>query len=119
MSDLTEEQRFRLGFLGEAHDRGVPAHVALAAVASLAPQAKTAGVADALTRLVGTASGPGILLALGAPVAAGGALGLGASVLTDADERDIGDLKQREYIDKLREQRRLLYNSLSRYGKRT
>lgn len=113
---MTPREAFKVGFLARCVEDGCDS----AAIQQRAKQAadKLAGVeaiVRGLAKLPGQAAslakpvvsaiagyGPPALLA--APIAAGGILGYAGGKLTDIDDTDVAEVKQREVIDELRRQ---------------
>ena len=102
---MNPQAAFKLGFLSRCVEEGVPME-RVPIFVKLATD-KVAFLKDILggARTLGTtALSLGIPLALAAPPILGGVAGYTAAKLTDVDDTDVGEIKQRELIDELQRQ---------------
>jgi hypothetical protein len=103
---LTERQAFKVGFIGRCLEAGLTVEQMHDRVKEAA--VKLAGVSELLGDAAGGAVRWGVPLALAAPPILGGLAGYGAAQLSDIDDTDVNEIKQRETINEYEQQRERL-----------
>jgi hypothetical protein len=103
---LSAREAFKVGFLARCAAEGLSAPETARRVKDAAD--KLAGVLDAAGTLgkglLEAGTGYGVPLALVAPPAVGGVAGWAAARMTDVDDTDVAEVKDREVLDEYRRQ---------------
>lgn len=98
---MSPQEAFKVGFMARCVEAGCDPAAALAAVKSA--REKVAGIfdaaANAVTGAVGGVAPYAAVGALAGPPILGGMAGYGLAKMTDVDDADVADVKDRELID--------------------
>lgn len=98
---LTSREAFKLGFLARCAEEGLSADQIAGRVKAAADKFASflGGVTGGLGSAAGSVLSTGVPLALIAPAALGGVAGYGLSRMTDIDDTDVAEVKNRELLD--------------------